>query len=365
MPIRGAPSLAARLVRIVFSLYLLVAALVVAVQMADEYLRAQATLEREVSTYVSSIEPGLADALWSIDTEAIRSIASGMTRIPTIAGVRIRDHSDSKAPIDAGYIAESVDNADAADRVRYAQPKGELGEQRGEAPVRLDVLSTPVFVRLPEGRRQVGELLVYTDTRLLWKRLYRPYGVMLIGALVKMLVLWAIFVLVVRQLLGKPLRRLSRAMNTLHLQQMMPSDERPGAAEGDELQQMQRAFDRLQARLAQESLAHQTLRAGLEDEVLRRTQELEDLNRRLTQLATTDGLTGALTRRQVLELGGQELARSLRHHSPLSVAMLDIDHFKRINDTFGHAAGDGALREFARQRLALPLTATTNEATHV
>ena len=64
----------------------------------------------------------------------------------------------------------------------------------------------------------------------------------------------------------------------------------------------------------------------------------------LERLATTDPLTGALNRRRFLEAGEQELRRAGRYGSPLSVLLFDVDHFKRINDNYGHAAGDEVLR---------------------
>ena len=63
--------------------------------------------------------------------------------------------------------------------------------------------------------------------------------------------------------------------------------------------------------------------------------------------ATIDSLTGALNRRQFMVRGKDELARSGRYKRPCSVLMFDIDYFKVINDTYGHAAGDQALRRFA------------------
>jgi two-component system cell cycle response regulator len=60
-------------------------------------------------------------------------------------------------------------------------------------------------------------------------------------------------------------------------------------------------------------------------------------------LAITDELTGLLNRRQVLMLAEIEYERVRRYHRPLSAVMIDIDHFKRINDTFGHPVGDEAL----------------------
>lgn len=62
--------------------------------------------------------------------------------------------------------------------------------------------------------------------------------------------------------------------------------------------------------------------------------------------AFTDGLTGALTRRRFLELATTEMARAQRHREPLALLMLDLDHFKQVNDRFGHAGGDEVLRAF-------------------
>ena len=65
-------------------------------------------------------------------------------------------------------------------------------------------------------------------------------------------------------------------------------------------------------------------------------------------LANVDTLTGALSRRNILSLAEQELARSNRYSLPLMVLMLDLDYFKLINDRYGHAAGDVVLQEFVK-----------------
>jgi two-component system cell cycle response regulator len=65
------------------------------------------------------------------------------------------------------------------------------------------------------------------------------------------------------------------------------------------------------------------------------------------RLTVVDALTGLWNRRHLFEFLGRELTRSVRHSRPLSLAVLDIDHFKRVNDTYGHAAGDEVLRDVA------------------
>ncbi|MBL0162155.1 MAG: GGDEF domain-containing protein [Xanthomonadales bacterium] len=72
----------------------------------------------------------------------------------------------------------------------------------------------------------------------------------------------------------------------------------------------------------------------------------ERLNEDLTRLATIDPLTGVFNRRTMTELANKEIAASKRHGRALSLLILDIDHFKRINDQFGHEVGDLALCRF-------------------
>jgi diguanylate cyclase (GGDEF)-like protein len=73
----------------------------------------------------------------------------------------------------------------------------------------------------------------------------------------------------------------------------------------------------------------------------------DEAARALQLLATLDGLTGVFNRRAWLVQAGLELATSARYGQPLALLMLDLDHFKRINDSRGHEAGDRALRFFA------------------
>ncbi|HYH19539.1 MAG TPA: diguanylate cyclase [Azospirillum sp.] len=88
--------------------------------------------------------------------------------------------------------------------------------------------------------------------------------------------------------------------------------------------------------------------------VIRDITERKRYENELRHLATTDPLTGLANRREFLAAAGHELARVRRYDRPATVMMFDIDHFKRINDTHGHAAGDEALRHVAavcRERL--------------
>ena len=91
-----------------------------------------------------------------------------------------------------------------------------------------------------------------------------------------------------------------------------------------------------------------TTRVQSTREHLRRQKaELARALEQIRQLATHDDLTGLLNRRAMLDRMQLEQRRSLRSGSPLLIAQLDIDHFKAVNDTHGHAAGDLVLQSFA------------------
>lgn len=82
----------------------------------------------------------------------------------------------------------------------------------------------------------------------------------------------------------------------------------------------------------------------LETRVNERTAELEAANRQLAELATTDSLTGLANRRSFFEAAEQEYVRARRLGTHLVMAMLDMDNFKAINDSHGHAIGDEVLQ---------------------
>lgn len=76
--------------------------------------------------------------------------------------------------------------------------------------------------------------------------------------------------------------------------------------------------------------------------------EHKNLLAEIERQAHADYLTGLANRRHFMELAEQELSRAMRYGSPLSIAMMDIDHFKRVNDTYGHKTGDVVLQKLSQ-----------------
>jgi two-component system cell cycle response regulator len=85
----------------------------------------------------------------------------------------------------------------------------------------------------------------------------------------------------------------------------------------------------------------------LQDELTRANENLARANEELRRVAVTDALTGLHNRRNVEELLHEMFEHSIRLHEPLACAMFDLDHFKSVNDTYGHQAGDAVLQQCA------------------
>lgn len=94
--------------------------------------------------------------------------------------------------------------------------------------------------------------------------------------------------------------------------------------------------------------ANRTLEAKVKD----KTRALEDAMRKLEYLSITDGLTGLCVHRHIHEILDREIERSIQDGRPLSVVFADVDHFKRVNDDYGHMAGDSVLKEVGTLFLA-------------
>jgi diguanylate cyclase (GGDEF)-like protein len=87
---------------------------------------------------------------------------------------------------------------------------------------------------------------------------------------------------------------------------------------------------------------------SLQDELRMKNRQLEELLTKVEYMAITDALTGLYNRRRFHETLSKEFERSKRYSSPFSLIIMDLDHFKRINDNYGHQTGDSVLQEMAK-----------------
>ena len=228
----------------------------------------------------------------------------------------------------------------AAIRRGAAQP-GQAGTMRGMAGLLRD--GGDAYVSAVAMRTGWVVAVIAPGQRLLasaWPRLGLLLGLIAVTMLGVLFALWRM-----RRLLAASMGRLLSSLHgyalggTLDPSQLsrMPEELRPLAGGiGDLAARMNAAFDELRQVLDQR-----------EQVIAERTESLRLAVSDLDRLSRTDALTGSLNYRGFLETGANLWREAGASNEPLSVLALDIDHFKRYNDLYGHAEGDGALRRFA------------------
>jgi len=147
------------------------------------------------------------------------------------------------------------------------------------------------------------------------------------------------FALVLNYSIISPVRKLTYALNEMALGQHNIHFNRIDSK--DEIGSMQSAYEKLRRKLLQGDIYKATVSQQQKEIKYRKSQQDH-----FQQLALTDALTGAVNRHHFNAVLEQEIANVNNHGSPLSVMVLDIDHFKKINDSYGHGIGDEVLKLF-------------------
>jgi two-component system cell cycle response regulator len=202
-----------------------------------------------------------------------------------------------------------------------------------------DVLQIPY----PDGRiGTIGRLEITANRSTLYAHVAERVLAVVAGYGLLSMVICALIALVLRRELERPMRDLTRFTESLSPTTLTRplALSRPRRRWDDEIDQLAQGFRTLQDGIH----AHV---ANLDSLVRERTQQLEGALDEIRALTVTDPLTGCFNRRYLDERLAEQFARSERSGHELSLAVVDIDHFKRVNDTYGHAAGDEVLRGLA------------------
>ena len=323
-------SINARLVASTLLISMLISVLVTAVQLWIAYGDAVDNASARLDEIGRSIVPSIGASLWQVDTERVDLLLDGVARLPEVAYAELESRDGDRLKRGNAHAKALATRTYA---LRHVEGKAfELGSLRvvvGRERVISTLIGDAISIALTTTITLVCSAMLLSLFFRAWITRHLETMADYAGALSL-------------ETLGTPLELAGRT----------PHDP------PDELDQMVLSFNRMRETLQAEVSLRDSYeselvmhRERLEDLVVARTSELAQKSKELQvqkdemqRLAQTDSMTGTSTRRHFRELAEHEMARSERTGVPLSVVMLDIDHFKRINVSYGHDVGDRAIK---------------------
>lgn len=224
-----------------------------------------------------------------------------------------------------------------------AGPPAEAGEKR-------PTFSSPISF---DGRK-VGELQVELDPRDIVRRVTENRNSLMLRELILIVLVATGEFLALSYFIARPVSVINDSLEA-NLDEDGRIRNKIPINSNDEFGRLSAQFNLMREQL---NRAHQRLHSRIEaadarlietNQALRQqSEELTEVNRRLVELTITDALTGLYNRRHFERIMQQALEDADRSHRPCSLMIMDIDRFKDINDTYGHAVGDEVLRNFAQ-----------------
>jgi hypothetical protein len=319
-----------KLIVTIFSLYFILAIVVSAVHIAFEYkyIRDQIYVDLR-SIYVSSSD-SLSTAIWNFNTEQVEKLLDGLLTLSVVSGVKLYQNADG--------LNASKGNVD------------------DDTAISFDGL---IIYSNDNKGHNMGRIRFYASQNFIFERIKVNVIFIIINAFIKTLFLSAIMLFAGYRLIGKPLNQLSESVHRLdfedaeHIKNSKVTLDKHVFKHKNELTELiiayNKTLDKLLRRTEQRDEARKTLEQeninlerlvdiktlALQDKV----NELNDANTNLSILASTDFLTELLNRRYFFERAEAELNRSKRNQQNLAILIVDIDHFKNVNDQHGHLAG--------------------------
>jgi diguanylate cyclase (GGDEF)-like protein len=259
--------------------------------------------------------------------------------------------SSSMVNLDNHSIKQILDEITTSEDISYTRvtdTKGKVMGESGVSDTKTKSDNMMVFYqKITMQGEQIGNLEMGISTTHMLSRLEsQKYNLLLREALIILMIVVGVF-LAMSYIIVKPLSRITNHLRTSiatdgHLKENIP------ILSNDEFGQMARQFNNLSTQLFTANTQLQSRVDMADRRLLETNAQLKQLNEEFKILSITDPLTGLFNRRHFDELMTTEIGMSIRHGDANSILLIDIDHFKAINDTFGHYVGDTVLKNLTR-----------------
>ncbi|MFT7053862.1 MAG: diguanylate cyclase (GGDEF)-like protein [Psychromonas sp.] len=318
-------NLSQKMLRVIFSIYLMVTCLITSIQFLTEYLKTQDSIANELRQLEETVLGPISTSLWQYNQTQLDALIDGLVKMPIIEGVDVFDKHAQNMISKRSFTPASK-------------------------PLSIFDTKTDLHWELNGEKIFLGTLVLYSSSQVVLDRVWFGFTLIAITASIKLSVLFWLFIWAFNRYLAIPLKELMSQVNEVQLSQNISKRINLSNIENNELGQLQHHMNNMlsamqidRTRLLEDQ---QSKRIWLEDAVEKRTEALQILNEKLKMLATIDSLTGALNRGSFFETAQHLLVLSQRQKSTASFVLLDLDHFKNINDTYGHFIGDQVLIHF-------------------
>ncbi|MEP7730141.1 GGDEF domain-containing protein [Marinomonas primoryensis] len=296
-------------------------------QFFSEYLKTQDSILNELKQLEETVREPISTSLWQYNGNQLNVLVAGLVKMPIIEGVDVFDKDAQTMLSKRSYNS-------------------------GSAPLSLFDTTSDLNWTLNGESVFLGKLVLYSSSEVILNRVLFGFSLIAITAIIKLSILFWLFVWAFDRYLASPLKELMTQVNEVQMSPNMSKRINLSNIENNEISQLQEHMNTMLSALEmdREQLLEdeQAKRNWLEDAVAKRTEDLQVLNKKLKELATRDSLTGILNRGSFFETAQHLLILSQRQKSPASFLLVDLDNFKRVNDTYGHFVGDKVLIHFTQ-----------------
>ncbi|WP_026244307.1 GGDEF domain-containing protein [Dasania marina] len=325
-------NLSQKMLRVIFSIYLAVTCLITSMQFLTEYLKTQNSISNELRQLEETVRGPIATSLWQYNQTQLDVLVDGLVKMPIIEGVDIFDKHSKNTVSKRSYTQ-------AAAPLAIFETKSELNWELNEEEVFL------------------GTLVLYSSSEVVLDRVLFGFSLIAITAIIKVSIFYWLFIWAFNRYLASPLKELMSQVDDVQLSQDITKRIHLSNIDNNELSQLQEHMNNMLTTMERDRQQllddEQAKRNWLEDAVIKRTEELQSSNEKLKELAARDSLTGILNRGSFFATAQHLLALCKRQKSTASFILMDLDHFKTINDTYGHFIGDQVLIHFSHTIEAL------------
>lgn len=263
-------SLSSRLFIRIFSVYLVVASVLTAFQMADVYLRHKENFIQKLDSYGLLYENSVGSAVWHSNDQKLVLAANELLKKPIITGVKIKEIRHGNILLEEGWVIDEYGNSRTTNSDANMVFLSSLFFNK--------IIEIPKTIYYQPQGQAVAVLMIYSNEALVLSGVKYSLLIILGSAILKMFVLWCLFTVIVGRYLVRPLQDIIgslEAVNPLSIRVSESIDEKK--KECDEIRELQIALDTLLLKLHTENMHLQTTNGQVNEEISAQHQSLEKI----------------------------------------------------------------------------------------